>query len=256
MAQIDFVKRDQGNVNARIVAKETKADFRRVEVASIKIHSSFASPDGKRFFIRHFGSFQLSNHFISVIARTRLDHGQIGQVEAAIRSQTDAVGELLDQALEGARALAQAHGITSLASYDTVPLEVEVGVLSSAGRRFLEVLVKLDQLMPLLQTLEIYEVITQQSVDVERAAVKRKVRDLANGARRLVIRLRREMNALSAAPGSSGEGEDAPDAAVAAPTREPEDLQAAGPAADGGDATGPYADQGTLQDQAVSGTPA
>jgi hypothetical protein len=44
-----------------------------------------------------------------------------------------------------------------------------VGVLSSSSRRYLEILGKLDQLMPLLQTLEIHEVITQQAVDIERA---------------------------------------------------------------------------------------
>ena len=36
MAELDFVKHDQGGVNARILAKETKADFRRVEAASLK----------------------------------------------------------------------------------------------------------------------------------------------------------------------------------------------------------------------------
>ena len=95
-----------------------------------------------------------------------------------------------------AEALFQAHGITSTATYDTVPLEVEVGVLSSQGRRYLELLGKLDQLMPLLQTLEIHEVVTTQAVDIERAGLKRKVRDVANGARSLATRMRRAMNAL------------------------------------------------------------
>lgn len=45
--------------------------------------------------------------------------------------------------------------------------------------------------MPLLQTLEIYEVVTTQAVDIERAGLKRKVRDVANGARSLATRMRR-----------------------------------------------------------------
>jgi len=52
MADIEFVKRDQGGVNARIIARETKADFRRVEAASLKLRASFASAEGKRMFIR------------------------------------------------------------------------------------------------------------------------------------------------------------------------------------------------------------
>ncbi|EER62125.1 conserved hypothetical protein [Acidovorax delafieldii 2AN] len=196
MADIDFVKHDQGGVNARILAKETKADFRRVEAASLKIKASFSSAEGKRLFIRYFNTFQLGIHFISVISRTRLNHDDVNKVETLIRSQMDKVAEELNKAIDGAEALFHANGITSTATYDTVPLDLEVGVLSSSSRRYLEVLGKLDQLMPLLQTLEIHEVITQQAVDVERAALKRKVRDVANGARNLATRLRREMNAL------------------------------------------------------------
>jgi hypothetical protein len=38
------------------------------------------------------------------------------------------------QAIDGAEALFKAHGITSTATYDTVPLDVDVHVLSSIGR--------------------------------------------------------------------------------------------------------------------------
>lgn len=198
MADIDLVKHDQGGVNARILAKESKADFRRVEAASLKIKTSFASAEGKRLFIRYFNTFQLGNHFISVISRTRLDHEEVAKAEAAIRAQMERIAEELNRAIDGAEALFQANGVTRVATYDTLPLEVEVGVLSSSSRRYLEILNKLDRLMPLLQTLEIHEVITTQAVDIERAAFKRKVRDVANGARNVATRLRREMNALDA----------------------------------------------------------
>ncbi|CAM3388646.1 DUF1845 domain-containing protein [Paracidovorax anthurii] len=193
---IKHAKYDQGGVNARILSKETKADFRRVEAASLKIRASFSSAEGKRLFVRYFNTFQLGIHFISVISRTRLNHDDVAKVEGLIREQMDKVTDQLNQSIDGAEALFQAHGITSAATYDTVPMELDVGVLSSSSRRYLEILGKLDQLMPLLQTLEIHEVITTQAVDIERAALKRKVRDVANGARNLATRLRREMNAL------------------------------------------------------------
>ncbi len=206
MADSDFVKHDQGGVNARILARESKADFRRVEAASLKLKASFASAEGKRLFIRYFNTFQLGIHFISVIARTRLSHDDVAKVEGHIRAQMERVAEELNRALDGAEALFKANGISSAATYDTVPLELEVGVLSSSSRRYLEILGKLDQLMPVLQTLEIHEVITAQAVDIERAAFKRKVRDVANTARNLATRMRREMNTLDArqAPGESG----------------------------------------------------
>ena len=71
MSEIQIVKVDQGGVNARILAKETKADFRRVEAASLKMPTRFTSAEGKRFFARLFNTLQLNTHFISVIARTR-----------------------------------------------------------------------------------------------------------------------------------------------------------------------------------------
>ena len=201
MSEIQIVKVDEGGVNARILAKEAKADFRRVEAASLKIPTRFTSAEGKRFFARLFNTLQLNTHFISVIARTRLDHADVAKIEDTIRAQMDAVTANLNQAIDGAEALFKAHGITSSATYDTVPLDVDVHVLSSIGRRFLEVLGKLDQLMPLLQTLEIHEVITTQAVDIQRASLKRQVRDVANGARNFAMGLRRRMNALDARAG-------------------------------------------------------
>lgn len=214
MSEIQIVKVDQGGVNARILAKEAKADFRRVEAASLKMPTRFTSAEGKRFFARLFNTLQLNTHFISVIARTRLDHADVARIEDTIRAQMDAVTANLNHAIDGAEALFKTHGITSPATYDTVPLDVDVHVLSSIGRRFLEVLGKLDQLMPLLQTLEIHEVITTQAVDVQRASLKRQVRDVANGTRNFAMGLRRRMNVMDARVGE-GRGEGSRQDAVA-----------------------------------------
>ena len=237
MSEIQIVKVDQGGVNARILAKEAKADFRRVEAASLKMPTRFTSAEGKRFFARLFNTLQLNTHFISVIARTRLDHEDVAKVEEAIRAQMDTVTENLNKAIDGAEALFKVHGITSTATYDTVPLDVDVHVLSSIGRRFLEVLGKLDQLMPLLQTLEIHEVITTQAVDVQRATLKRQVRDVANGARNFAMGLRRRMNAMDA---RMGEGRG----------------QGSGPEAFAGNVADGANESGTLYDSSVDPTKA
>lgn len=237
MPEIDIIKHDQGGVNARILAREQKADFRRVEAASVKLNASFASAEGKRMFVRYFSTLQLSAHFISVIARTRIDHADVAKVEAVMRDRMEKAAEALNKAIDGAEALFQAHGITSPATYDTVPLQIEVGIMSSHGRRYLELLGKLDQLMPLLQTLEIHEVVTTEAVDIERAVLKRKVRDVANGARSLATRLRRAMNALDAqkaVAGAAGSEADRvfQDEPVATPTLAAVEEPAAGPDAD------------------------
>ncbi|WP_298435772.1 DUF1845 domain-containing protein [Ottowia sp.] len=204
-----IVKTDEGAVNARILAREAKVDFRRVEAASIKVVTRLTSAEGKRLFVRFFSTLQLNAHFISVLARTRLDSDDVAKVEAAIKARIDTVAEALNKAIDGAEALFQANGITSAATYDTQALEIEVGIISSTGRRYLDLIGKLDQLMPLLQTLEIHEVISTQALDIQRATLKRQVRDCANSARSLATGLRRRMNALAAGASAAGTGPSA-----------------------------------------------
>ena len=214
---LQIVRVDQGGVNERILAREAKVDYRRVEAASVKMPACFTSAEGKRLFVRMFATLQLNAHFISVIARTRLDPEDVARVETALRERLDAVSAALDRAIDSAEALFKAHGITRVATYDTRALEIEVGVLSSSGRRYLELLGKLDQLMPLLQTLEIHEVITTREVDKQRALVKRQVRGVATAARNFASGLRRRMNApeVEIEGQSDSVEETAPDGAIA-----------------------------------------
>ena len=194
MADTQIVKVDQGAVNDRILAKEVKADFRRVEAASVKMMTHFTSAEAKRLFVRFFSTVQLNAHFVSVIARTKLKHEDVERVEAALRERLESVTDDLNKAIDGAEALFKNNGITHSATYDTRPLELEVGIISPSGRRYFEVLHKLDQLMPLLQTLEIHEVITPRDADIQRAGFKRAIRGVAGTARNLATGLRRRMN--------------------------------------------------------------
>lgn len=51
--------------------------------------------------------------------------------------------------------------------------------------------------VPLLQTLEIHEVITARDADIQRAGFKRAVRAMAHSARNLATGLRRRMNEVA-----------------------------------------------------------
>lgn len=216
MTDKQIVKVDQGAVNDRILAKEVKADFRRVEAASVKMRTHFTSAEAKRMFVRFFNTVQLNAHFISVIARTKLKHEDVERVEAALRERVEAVTQDFNKAIDGAEALFKVNGIATIATYDTKPLELEIGVISSMGRRYFELLTKLDQLMPMLQTLEIHEVITPRDADIQRAAFKRGIRTVAGAARSLASGLRRRMNALGAAHererSKEGKGDAGPEA--------------------------------------------
>jgi hypothetical protein len=189
------------------------ADYRRVEQASIKTRVRLHSPDGKRLFVRFFHSLQLNAHFVSNIARAHLSSEDVERVEQTLRRRLDELMAEIHKGIEGAQALFAANGITRAATYDTAVLDLEVGVISSLGRRYLEAIQALDRLMPMLQTLEIYEVVSTSDLDAQRALYKKPVRRVVAAARELAKGLRKRINELA--------GKDAVDAGGAAPPAQP-----------------------------------
>lgn len=83
--------------------------------------------------------------------------------------------------------------IDTIASFTTVPMEEDVAIVSAIGRRYFELIHKLDQLMPLFQTLEIEELVTETELDKMRAKVKRITGRPTSLARLLADKLRIEM---------------------------------------------------------------
>jgi hypothetical protein len=200
---------DSGEANKRILSKEEyRADFRRVEAASLKRKTSLASGEGKRMFARCFYSFQASMYFISTLGRTKLPAEAIEIVEQDVRTRLEAATAELNKAIDGAEVLLKQNGIESVATYDTVALALEVGITSALGRRYFELIHKLDQLMPLLQTLEIEEVITERQANHERSKFKRVVLNMTTSVRKLNVGVRRRMNEADAkkAAGESRSG--------------------------------------------------
>jgi hypothetical protein len=191
------IRLDEGGINARILAKEAKVDFRRVESASRKIQTTLCSPEVKRLFVRYFNSMQLNMYLISVIARTKLPHAIIEKVEDAIKTQLEKLHGEPNQAVDAAEALCKAHGIRLLATYDTEALIIEVKVISAFGRRYLELMTKVDRLMPMLETLAIDEVIEVTQLDLHKASAKKSVRQVAGAARNFASGLRQRMNGIA-----------------------------------------------------------
>lgn len=196
MQEESIVRMPSVSINDRILARAAKADFRRVEGASVKLRTEFQSPEGKRLFVRLYNSMQLQLHFISIIARSRLPPEVIEQAEQQLRQRMDSVRQRLEQAFDQAEACFSANGITAVATYDAEPLVLHVGVMSALARRYLELLVKLDGLMPLLQTLEIHEAMSSSAVDIERARLKRELRSIPALARTLANALRERLRGL------------------------------------------------------------
>lgn len=194
MRDANNLRLDQGAINGKILAQQEKIDFRRVEGASRKIPTTLASPEGKRLYARFFNSFQLHLHTVTVVARARLPAATADAIEAALEQSLEHATKELDSALFGAEQLCQGNGITTLATYDTQSLTLEAHVLSRFGRRYLALICKVDQLMPMLETLEIDEVIDAKQVDLQKHRAKRLVRSIGGEARRQASILRRAMH--------------------------------------------------------------
>ena len=206
---------DAGETNRRILNKEeSRQDFRRVEAASLKRRTKLQSAEGKRLFVRCFYSFQASMYFISAMGRTKLPHEAVEEIEGAVRKKLEDAAEVLNRAIDQAEVLLKSNNIESVATYDTVAMEEEVGITSALGRRYFELFHKLDQLMPLMQTLQIEEVITEREEEKQRSTLKRVILSITSSARNFNVGVRRRMNdvdraklaeeALKSAPGHRG----------------------------------------------------
>lgn len=193
-----------GLTNSRLLSKGERVDYTRVEGASLKITSRLQSPEGKRLFLRLFGTVQLQINLISGVARAVLDAQVIDPLVEAIRARVDDLHNELNKAIDGAELLFKQHGIVNVATYDTPPLEVEVPILSALARRYYEAIVKFDQLMPFLQTLQIHEVITDTDANEARAQLKGRFRTIAGVSRRTADRLRTRL--FQEAKESRGDG--------------------------------------------------
>jgi len=215
MTENKLARLDAGETNRRILNKEeSRQDFRRVEAASLKRRTKLQSAEGKRLFVRCFYSFQASMYFISAMGRTKLPHEAVEEIEGAVRKKLEDAAEVLNRAIDQAEVLLKSNNIESVATYDTVAMEEEVGITSALGRRYFELFHKLDQLMPLMQTLQIEEVITEREEEKQRSTLKRVILSITSSARNFNVGVRRRMNdvdraklaeeALKSAPGQRG----------------------------------------------------
>ncbi|MGK5060380.1 hypothetical protein ACQ4WY_25940 [Janthinobacterium sp. LB2P49] len=191
-----IVTRDHGETNRKLLAKEAAADLTRVESASRKVNITLASPEGKRLYLRCFYVSQANFHFISVFARMKLPAEDVDKVEQELRTMLDARIALANQRIVAFEKLCHQHGITELASYDIEPLAIEAKVFSMFGRRLLELISKVDQLMPMLETLCIDEALSTSQLITEKSQIKKTVRAVTATTRALSLGLLKRINAL------------------------------------------------------------
>lgn len=201
---------DHGETNVRLLAREVKADFRRVESASRKIRTTLHSPEAKRLFLRFYNSVALNMHFISVIAPINLPASEVDDVVNKLGDMVEESSMALNAELVHAEQLCHRNGIVDLATYDIEPLVVDARVHSRLGRHYLELICKIDQLMQILETLVIDEAMSNVEMSERKAKTKRMVRVIGSAVRHARFDLHKRINAMphkatNATPATAGE---------------------------------------------------
>ncbi|SFU61360.1 DUF1845 domain-containing protein [Pseudoduganella namucuonensis] len=178
-----LVSTGHGATNRKLLARQSAAKTDRIESASRKVGITLCSPEGKRLYLRCFEISQINFHYITVFARMKVADTEVERIERELRTMLDSRLTRLNQALADAEAKCTANGISQLATYDVEPLAFEAKVFSMLDRRLLELIEKVDQLMPMLETLCIDEVITPSQLIIEKSKFKKTVRGAAKAAR-------------------------------------------------------------------------
>lgn len=176
---------DEHETNNKVGAKKPRKDhFARIESAQMRKPIVLSSPHTQRLYRRYFESMELQTHFVSVIARTRLPHRVVEKVEANLRRRLQKRKVEIDQMIDHVQAAMNANHISTIAPSNGEPQHFEARVISAMGRRYLELMARVDQLFGMLQTLANNDIITPQELDHRQAKLKSAVKGEARAARK------------------------------------------------------------------------
>ncbi|MBY0242005.1 MAG: hypothetical protein K2X55_22105 [Burkholderiaceae bacterium] len=196
---IAIVSANHDVTNQRLLARRAIAKSDHIESASRKVSITLCSPEGKRLYLRCFEITQVNFHYITVFAHMKVAEQEVARIEQELRNMLDNRIARINQALASMEAQCVAQNITSLATYDVEPLLLETKVFSMLDRRLLELIEKVDQLMPMLETLCIDEAITPSQLVIEKSKFKNMVRGAATAVRIARATLQRLANASAMA---------------------------------------------------------
>mgnify|MGYP001613456813 CR=1 FL=1 len=179
-----LARTNRGYANQFILSHvKYKADFTRVEVASIKRTITLTSGEAKRVFVRCFYSYQVNMYFINAMGRVWLSREYVQAQEEQMHNCLDVATQAMEADLVWAESLCKQHGLHTLADYDIDALHMEVSIISNMGRRYYELILKFDLLVTMLQTLHIEGHISECQQDSRRSTAKRHILELTSIAR-------------------------------------------------------------------------
>lgn len=190
-------------LNAKIERRISTRDYlEALESAYVEYPTVINSPVIKRVYIRFFDATQLNVHRISVYGRIGLREEQVVQVEDRIRKSLEDVDAYLNEKLRESEALFQANGITTMPRH-LAPKEFRARVISPLSRKFLNALIKADQVVGMIELLVIEDLIKTTRGEMLIAEVRNRLRKIAVGARTLALGVRKMVETATAAAAES-----------------------------------------------------
>ena len=179
MANSTAIECDPDDFNARMLAKIAKSRLTRYEGSHIPFDVVLSSPEIKRVFARSFNSFQGNMFIMLAQARQQFPKEVIENVEQDIRKRID---QYMDQAkleIAAAEKLCEKNGVARSVEYADEPIVVSAHVISSDGLRYLKLVLKIDQLMGMLETLAAAHLLGGNTADRRKKHFKRAVLQIA-----------------------------------------------------------------------------
>jgi hypothetical protein len=141
----------------------------------------------------------VATNYIVSVGRKIIAHEDIDKIEDEIRGQiAQAKAEIQNATLQAERIFKDKH-IERSARYRTDVLELEVDVISSLSRQYLEVYQAFDALMPLIETLEIEGVISSGKMEEQKSRLKRRLLRISSAARMFQAATRKKVAEAKAA---------------------------------------------------------
>jgi hypothetical protein len=149
------------------------------------VSAELYSIEAQRTFIRRFDLMQVNLHHVLVHGGSRAPRSSVSETEERIRSQLEKSAGILNNAAARAERRLRDAGITSLDNDHLTPLEQQVKVFSSYGKRYLQLIGTFDQVMLMLEATVRHGLMGAEEMDKQKALLKTELRHVANLVRDL-----------------------------------------------------------------------
>lgn len=174
---------DPGDFNARIIAKMRKSRLTRYEGDGLRAEIVLHSPEGKRLYARYFHDFQGNMYIMSTMALYQFPNDVTNDMYEDILQRIVKSIDEVEQEIAAAQKLFDANGVERPVDYADVPISVTTRIILAADKRYLQLILKTDQLMVMLDTLADANLVTSKQCATRKSHFKRAVRRLAGMVR-------------------------------------------------------------------------